>query len=165
MAGVEGRLATRISHRPRNFLNEEASVVEYQSLGRDPSSSPVPGTIYFYQSVLHMNVKNELRMKKDSETYTFIGLLRSRRIGSDDRNVECLEQSCSFSTDMSVSLLSAFLPYQYVSLSFSRGPEGLTRNPAVFPYNDLEPIPALFGFPSGWTFLYKSSLDGHFACD
>jgi len=59
VAGVEGRLATRISHRPRNFLNEEASVVEYQSLGRDPSSSPVPGTIYFHQFVLHMYAKDK----------------------------------------------------------------------------------------------------------
>ena len=49
VAGVEGRLATKISHRPKNFLNDRASVVEYQSVGRDPSTSPVPGTMYFHQ--------------------------------------------------------------------------------------------------------------------
>lgn len=52
VAGVEGRLATRISHRPRNFLNECGSVVEYQSEGREPSISPVPGTMYCHQSML-----------------------------------------------------------------------------------------------------------------
>jgi hypothetical protein len=46
VAGVEGRLATRISHRFRNFLNDCGSVVEYQEVGRDPSGSPVLGTMY-----------------------------------------------------------------------------------------------------------------------
>ena len=50
VAGVEGRLATKISHRPRNFLKDRGSVVEYQSVGRDPSTSPVPGTMYYHQS-------------------------------------------------------------------------------------------------------------------
>lgn len=111
MAGVEGRLATKISHRPRNLLNEEASVVEYQSLGKDPSSSPVPGTMYFHQ-LFHIRGEEEWT-KNNRETYAFIGLLRSRRIGSYDRNVECLEQPSGFTSNMSVSLLSAFLfdPY------------------------------------------------------
>jgi hypothetical protein len=55
VAGVEGRLAIKISHRPRNFLNDRASVVEYQSVGRDPSTSPVPGTMYCYQRPSHLS--------------------------------------------------------------------------------------------------------------
>jgi hypothetical protein len=46
------------------------------------------------------------------------------------------------------------------------GERGLTRNPAVLPYKDREPIPAPPGLSlSGCTALYKSGLEGHFAVD
>lgn len=53
-----------------------------------------------------------------------------------------------------------------MGLSKEGGERGLTKNPAVLPYSDLETIPAPPGLSlSGWTALYKSGLEGHLAVD